>query len=211
VISVRQSVIVACLLAFGSAAAWALAERERSRVIEAGFWFEAVSFESSQLPDPITPLELERIKAIAKAELDIAFAGLRLTFTSNRDATYRIRVVQRVQDMRKRSPMEVAGESRAISGLGGQGTVSFGLLASYALAQSPAGADRETRLAAIGRGVGRAAVHELAHMLLPTAAIHAGAAVDQYEYEAAYRYPQYYGEMRWGRAWPLLVKRVGER
>jgi hypothetical protein len=103
----------------------------------------------------------------------------------------------------------VAGESRAVSGFGGAGAVNFEMLASSAVAYAPDGADRTALLAAIGRGVGRAAVHEFVHQLLPRAPIHDSSDVASYEYHSAARAEQYFGDMHWDLAWPLLQKRIG--
>ena len=105
-----------------------------------------------------------------------------------------------------------SGESRAIAGLGGQGAVHFRLLANNAIAHSAADAGRDTMIAAIGRGIGRAAVHEFAHQFLGgTAPIHDSTDIRSYEYRSADRREQYYGEMHWDIARPLLERRVGIR
>lgn len=62
---------------------------------------------------------------------------------------------------------------------------------------------------AIGRGIGRAAVHEFTHQLLPTADVHDSTDVRSYEYASAARPEQYFGNMRWSLAWPLLHRRFG--
>jgi hypothetical protein len=64
-------------------------------------------------------------------------------------------------------------------------------------------------LAAIGRGIGRAAVHEFIHQMLPTTPIHDSGNARSYEYASAARPAQYYGAMEWDLAWPLLQKRLG--
>ena len=65
--------------------------------------------------------------------------------------------------------MSVAGSSRAVSLFGGDGAVNFSFLAAGAESYAPLNADRATIVSGIGRGVGRAAVHEFAHQLLGTA------------------------------------------
>ena len=52
---------------------------------------------------------------------------------------------------------------------GGDGAVNFSLLAAYAESYAPADANREAIVFAVGRGVGRAAVHEFGHQLLGSA------------------------------------------
>lgn len=126
------------------------------RVADAGFWFEDVAYQSPGLGS-LTSVDLETIEAIARAELTEAFSGMRFVLSHRRDATYKVRVVQRLLDKRFRRHVEVAGESLAISGLGGQGAVSLSYLASSALAYAPTNATRAEMIEAIGRGVGRAA------------------------------------------------------
>ena len=87
--------------------------------------------------------------------------------------------------------------------------MNFRLIAHSAVAFAPAGADRGAMVAAIGRGIGRAAVHEFAHQLLGSTSIHDTKDVRSYEYDSAARFEQYYGEMHWDIARPLIAKRVG--
>lgn len=202
----RQGVIVGSVLLVGTAAAALLALSSRARIVEAGFWFERVAHESSELGE-LTALDMATIESVAFSEITRAFAGLRIAFSDRRDATYRVRVVQELRDLRFRRQVEVAGASRAIAGLGGQGEVSFGFLAASAIGYAPPGADRDAILAAIGRGVGRAAVHEFAHQLLPTAPIHSSD-IHSYEYGSAQRAAQFYGELHWDIAGPLLHQRL---
>ena len=203
-----QGVVIACALLAGGASYWALAARSESRVAEAGFWFEDVKYSSPRLGTPITSADVETIARVARSELATAFEGLRITLSDRRNARYRVRVVQVVRDLRLDRQVEVAGESRAVSGFGGQGAVSFGFLASGAVAYAPTDADRGSMIEAIGRGIGRAAVHEFTHMLLPTAPIHDSTDVRSYEYASAARSEQYFGELRWNLAWPLLQRRL---
>jgi len=177
------------------------------RVADAGFWFEEVSYESPGIGS-LTAADLETIEAIARAELTEAFSGMRFVLSQRRDATYKVRVVQRLLDHRFRRQVEVAGESLAITGLGGQGAVSLSYLASSALAYAPVDTTRAEMIKAIGRGVGRAAVHEFTHQLLPRAAIHS-ANIGSYEYASAARPEQYFGELQWDLALPLLQQRIG--
>ena len=64
-------------------------------------------------------------------------------------------------------------------------------------------------IAAIGRGLGRGAVHELTHQLLPKAPIHATRDPRSYEYRSAARPEQFFGDLRWDLARPLLQARFG--
>jgi hypothetical protein len=61
----------------------------------------------------------------------------------------------------------------------------------------------------MGRGVGRVAIHEFAHQILGVADIHNTDDQDSYEYPSPDRPSQYYGDLHWTHAWPLLQKRLG--
>ena len=97
----------------------------------------------------------------------------------------------------------------AVSGLGGQGAVSFSWLASSAVAYAPEDAGRPTMIEAMARGIARAAVHEFVHVILPRAPIHDSEDIESYEYHSAARREQYFGPMHWDLAWPLLQERLG--
>lgn len=204
----RQVVVVAMLLGAG-ALSWFDAARSQPRRADLGFWFEEVAFESVRLGGALTAADVATIRSTAASEVAHAFDGLAVHISDRRDARYRVRVVQEVRDLRFRRAVGVAGESRAVTGFGGSGSVSFFFLASSAMAYAPPGADRAALLAAIGRGVGRSAVHEFTHQLLPTAPIHASKDAGSYEYASAARPAQYVGSMHWDLAWPLLRRKVG--
>jgi hypothetical protein len=180
----------------------------RSRPVEAGFWFEPVTFQSKVIDGAVTAADLAVIEGAARAELKQAFRGLPIVISARRDATFRIRVVQEVRDPRFRGNWGVAGETFAVPGLGGQSNVSFLFLASGAVAMSPAGTSRDQVVQAIGRGIGRTAAHELAHALLPQAPIHDSTDIGSYEYDSAARREQYFGDMHWALARPLLEERL---
>ena len=188
--------------------AWRHAEDSRNRVIEAGFWFEDVAFKSSRLGGSLTPAEIGRAYHTALAELKQAFGGLRIRVTDNRHARYHVRVVQTVRDERLSWGGSVAGQSRGLPGLGGGGLVNFELLANGAVVYAPDDLDRSGIVEAIGRGVGRSAAHEFAHQLLPHAPLHQSRDRASYEFYAANRSEQYFGEMRWDVAGPLLRARL---
>ena len=171
-------------------------------MIEAGFWFDDVSFQSSRLGEPLTPAEIARVHDTALSELATAFDGLRIRFTANRLARYHVRVVQSVRDDRLEWRNDVAGQSRGMAGFGGGGVVNFTLLANGAVVYAPDDLDRAGIIEAIGRGVGRSAAHEFAHQLLPRAPLHSSRNRVSYEFYAANRPEQYFGELRWGLAGP---------
>jgi hypothetical protein len=175
------------------------------------FWFEPVTYRSSRFGGPLTPEELQTIASVARSEITHAFADLRVTVVGHKEVRYRVRVVQHLRDPRFRGDVGVAGTSRAVSMFGGDGAVNFSLLAAYAESYASTEADRATIVTAVGRGVGRAAVHEFAHQLLGTARIDDDADAESYEFGSAARREQYYGDMHWGGAWPVLRKRFGAR
>lgn len=195
-------------LAFASVVALAGCGDGAARVIDAGFSFDQVTFASALLRGALTPSQLAVVEAEARAELDRAFSGLRIRVSDRRDTRYHVMVLQQVRDGRTPS-MFVAGEARAMRGVGGRGAVNFSLLASAALSCAPVDAPVDVLLDAIGRGVGRAAAHEFAHQFLPTAPIHASRDRGSYEYYAAGRCEQYFGPMHWDLAGPLLKARFG--
>jgi hypothetical protein len=212
----RQAFVGGSIVLLAGAAVLALAVGSRQNTITAGFWFDPVTYDESEpmsdrLGGPITAAEMQTIETIARGEIDRAYAGLRLRFSDRREATYRVRVVQRLRNpMAPRGPAS-SGESRRIAGIGGQGAVNFQLLSNSAIAYAPAGADREAMIAAIGRGIGRAAVHEYAHLFLGGFPIHDSTDVQSYEYESADRREQYYGDMHWDIAGPVLHQKFGVR
>lgn len=210
----RQMAVIGSVLLLAAAWLWILAARSNHHVIDAGFWFEPVTYEltepeAGRLGGAITEQEMTNIATAASSEIARAFAGLRIKFSDRRDATYRVRVVQELHNPRAPWAVGPAGESRAITGLGGQGTLNFHNLANNAIAHAPPSADRATMIVAIGKGIGAAAAHEFAHQLLGMAPIHDTTDVQSYEYRSADRREQYYSELHWDIAWPLLQKRIG--
>jgi hypothetical protein len=203
-------VIVACLIAAATAYAFHAA-RSRAGPVEAGLWFDQVAFTSNRLGEPLTPSEIATIETVARAEVREAFRGLRITLSERHDARYTLHVAQDVLDLRFKRAVGLAGQSRGISGLGGSGSVSFSFLANGAMAWAPDGASRAELVAAIGRGIGRTAVHEFTHQILPMAPIHDSHDAASYENGSAARRAQYYGPMHWDFARPLLEERLASR
>lgn len=194
--TLRRCLIVAIGLAvLATGASCSLLDRSDRRGVDAGFWFEPVKYDSRKLGGPVTAQEIERIASTARSELSHAFAGFPITFSDRRNATYQVHVVQELRDLRFRRDVWIAGESRAVPGFGGRGAVSFSFLADGAIAYSAADASRTSMLEAIGRGIGRSAVHEFTHQLLPSTPIHASTDVQSYEYASATRREQYFGAM----------------
>jgi hypothetical protein len=208
---VRPTVVASAVVVVSGALCCLLVARSTDRVVDAGFWFEPVSYDLPSLGGPVTAQEVETIATIARSELTHAFGGLPIRFSVRREARYRVRVVQYLRDLRFRRNVGIAGASLWLPGLGGVGEVSFVFAASGALAYAPEHASRASVIEAIGRGIGRAAVHELTHQLLPKAPIHDSTDLQSYEYRSASRREQYFGEMHWDLAWPLLRERLGPR
>ena len=203
------AILVTTVLAAGTAVlAWRHAEDSRNRVIEAGFWFEDVAFTSSRLGGSLTHAEVGRAYDTALAELRQAFGGLRIRVTDNRHARYHVRVVQTVRDERLVgvAPSPGSRERWRGSAAAGWSTSSCWPMAPWSTA--PDDLDRSGIVEAIGRGVGRSAAHEFAHQLLPHAPLHQSRDRASYEFYAANRPEQYFGEMRWDVAGPLLRARL---
>jgi hypothetical protein len=174
----------------------------------AGFWFEPVTYQSRALGGSLTAADLDAIAGVAREELAIAFDGFRITLSDRRDARYRVRVVQELVSATMHRKTWIAGHT-FVSGFGGAGEVSFLYFASGAQVYAPPDLPRSELIAAIGRGIGRGAAHEFAHLI--------GYAAEStrdrgsYEYQAASRPEQYFGPMHWGEAGPVLERRIGRK
>jgi hypothetical protein len=176
--------------------------------MELGFWFDPVTFTSPRLGAPVSAEEVAAIQALARAEIVKAFQDFDVTLTDNRKARYKVAVVQQLQDGRMlRRKVDVAGQSRVMAGVGGSGAVSFYFVASGATVHSPETADRATVLEALGRAIGRTAVHEFAHQLASRTPIHDTRVPNSYENGTASA-AQYFGEMHWDIARPELERRL---
>src|SRR5262245_347214 len=190
--------------------------QSRWHVTKLGFSFDddmtfaLPHLQAAGLGGPIDAREQETIKAIARSELQAAFADFRVDIADSQIAPYTVRVLQEFPASR-RTPFGAAGQSLLLAPLGGYGSVSFLMLGSLAIAQAPPGAGRAVIVEGIGRGIGRVAAHEFAHQLLPGVPIHATTDERSYEHELAARPAQYYGEMHWDVARAPLQKRLGLR
>ena len=177
-----------------------------------GFWFEDVTYQSPALGGALTDADLAQIRTIAMEEMQTAFAGLGVIVSTRQDARCRVRVVQEVPGTLVHSAADrPAGRSRTFPGGGGEGAVSFEFAAGGALVYASAGATREDTIAAIGRGTGRAAVHEALHQLLPRAPIDRSKDARSYEYYSGARVEQFYGPMSFDFAHSMLEQRYGRR
>jgi hypothetical protein len=186
----------------------------KPRGADIGFWFDPISADTlATLPErlggELTAAEMKTIESVAVQEISYAFRDFKVGLSERRDATYRVRVVDSLRyPIAPRMPAPSA-ESRSIPGLGGQGAVNFRLIAHSAIMFAPPELNRQAMVEGIGRGIGRAAVHEFAHQFLGSAPIHESKDIKSYEYRSADRVEQYYGEVRWDIARPLLEKRIG--
>jgi hypothetical protein len=179
----------------------------------AGFWFERSSLElpsaaTRRLDGPLTANELKSIKHLSRSEIERAFSNLRIAVTERPDAFWRVEVV-RSRPVKWTRQLPSAGESVALGILGGQGAVAFDIVALKAIHYAPTDASRQSIIDAIGRGIGRVAVHEFVHQILGVAASHNEGDENSYEYGSPDRPSQYYGELHWTTAWPLLASRLG--
>jgi hypothetical protein len=180
--------------------------------VELGFWIEPQSYQSTRLGDPITAAEYATIDKVARAEIENAFAAFDVTVTSSHDARYKIVVVPRLKDHRMlRRSSTYAGESRAVAGLGGSGAVNFEYVANGAMVFSPDDASRATVIEALGRGIGRVAIHEFLHQLLPKADVDGSKDIRSYEGNTAAVAAGYFGDLHWDIAKPWLEKRLKPR
>jgi hypothetical protein len=181
--------------------------------VEVGFWYEEFPFTFSApvtaaLGGPLTAPEIDAIMHISRDELTRAFSGLKVTFTDSREVPWTVGV-QLALERRKGQRLPNAGETFAMGPLGARSRVDFTEVLMAAIAHAPAGTTRQQLVAGIGRGVGRVAVHELAHGILGAGAMDNQTDDHSYEYFTHNRPSQYYGELHWARAWPVLVERVG--
>lgn len=205
----RQVVIVGVSLLLAAAMGFFLI-RFKSETATLAFWFESISEDAmktlpGRLGDGISPDDMKTIEAISRDEIVRAFRQYPISVVGRAAGLYHVRVVDTLE-----SPMGGSAESHVFPGLGGQGFISFRSLAHGAIAYAPPDADRHEIIAAIGRGIGRAAVHEFTHQLLGRhARIDDSQDIQSYEHGSANRREQYYGEMRWNIAEPMLKQKFG--
>jgi hypothetical protein len=197
--------------------------RASTATIAAGFWYEDFPFTlpeeyTVRLGGSLTATEIESVKRLSRVELEQAFSQLRIVINDRRDAFWRIRVLENLNPPgptsgigtgRLRVPR--SGEAYALGPLGGAGSVSFVVAALGAIHYAPPGASREDMIRGIGRGIGRAAAHELGHAALGGRLVHNDEDESSYEFSSWDRVGQYYGELRWTTARPLLEQRFGRK
>ena len=182
------------------------------RPVELGFWIESQPYQSPRIGEPISAVEFATIDRIARAEIATAFAPYDVTISSNHDARFKVAVLPALRDQRMlRRRSTYAGESRAVAGFGGSGAVNFEYVANGATVFSPDAASRATVIEAIGRGLGRVAIHEFLHQLLPKAAIDGSTEIRSYEGNTAAMVEGYFGDLHWDVAAPWLRERLKPR
>ena len=177
----------------------------------AGFWYEDDAFAlpaelAARLGGPLQSGEVLAIERVSRAELERAFSGLRITVSGRRKALWRVAVANVIPNP---GTLPSAGQSLSLGVLGGSGWLGFRTLALGAIEHAPPGASRQTVIEGLGRGIGRAAAHEFVHQILGRGIPDARADPNSYEYFTSDRPAQFYGELRWNGAWPLLRKRLG--
>jgi hypothetical protein len=196
--------------------------RASGATIAAGFWYEDFPFtlpdaHTVRLGGSLTAADVDSIKRLSRLELEQAFSQSRIVITDRRDAFWRIRVLETLNPPgptsgigtgRLRIPR--SGEAYALGPLGGAGSVSFVVAALGAIHYAPPGASREDMIRGIGRGIGRAAAHELGHAALGGRLVHNEDDESSYEFSSQERVEQYYGELRWTTARPLLDQKFGK-
>jgi len=176
----------------------------------AGFWYEDSPFAlpaqaAEKLGGLLTDGELNTIKTISRAEVERAFAGFRIHISDDHASFWRVAVMR---SLRGRGPLPNAGESMPLGFMGGSGGVSFDLVALKAVQYAPEGASRQAIIEGIGRGIGRVAAHEFGHQILNTGLVHNKDDETSYEYPTPDRAAQYYGELHWTTARPLLEQKL---
>jgi hypothetical protein len=198
----RLIVVASCL--------WLSVGCER-RPIELGFWIEPVSYRSPRIGDSITGAELAAIDRVAREEIATAFENFDVTISSNRQARFKVAVLAQLKDQRLVRPGTYAGESRAVAGFGGSGAVNFEYVANGAMVFAPEDASRATVIEALGRGLGRVAIHEFLHQLLPKKPLHDARDRHSYEGNSPAIVEGYFGDLHWDIAAPWLRERLKPR
>jgi hypothetical protein len=167
-----------------------------------------LSYQSARLGDPITVSEFAIIDKVARGEIENAFKEFDVTVTANRNARFKVEVVPTLKDQRLVRPGTYAGESRAVAGFGGAGAVSFDYVANGAMVFAPDDSSRADVIEALGRGLGRVAIHEFTHQLLPKQPIDGSHDINSYEGNTAAVIEGYYGDLHWSIARPWLAARL---
>jgi hypothetical protein len=191
----------------------ALEWKASTTATRAGFWYEDDAFAlpddvTTRLGGALTPIEIEIIKRVSRLEIERAFSGLRLVVNGDRTGLWRVQVLPALTVGRRRV-FPVAGASVGLGMLGGRASLGFNTLAANAVHYAPRDATRQHIIDGIGRGVGRAAVHEFAHLITNGLALDNRTDENSYEYFSADRGSQYYGKLHWAAAGSIVRERIG--
>ena len=193
-----------------AAVALFLVVRARSGSATLSFWFETISDDArttlpGRLSGHISLDDMKAIEATSREEIAHAFRQYPISIVGRAAGLYHVRVLDTLD-----SSAGGSAESYVFPGMGGHGYVNFRSLAHGAVVHAPPDADRREIIAAIGRGIGRAAVHEFTHQLLGRQArIDDSTDIQSYEYGSTSRRAQYYGHIRWDVAEPMLRRKFG--
>ena len=207
---IRRHVIVVGIVVILMAAAWLLVAGSRSATTELAFWFEPIHSDArtalpERLAGDISADDMKVIESVSREEIARAFDLYPISIVGRAAVQYHVRVTDGLD-----SRTGGSAESYVFPGLGGQGFVNFRSIAFGAINHAPANVTRDQIIAGIGRGIGRAAVHEFTHQLLGRQApIDSSKDIDSYEYGSTDRRAQYYGPIRWDLAEPLLRQKFG--
>jgi hypothetical protein len=164
---------------------------------------------TARLEGPLTAADVARIESIASDELRAAYAPFHVEISDDPTAFWRVRVVH---DMTPQAHATASvGESVALGPLGGAGFVDLVAIAFEATRFAPAAASRSDIVDGIGRGVGRAAAHEIGHQILGPTGAHNDLDGLAYENGSPSRQAQYYGQLRWTTWRSRIGQRLGER
>ena len=207
---IRHYAIVIGIAVILTAAAWLLMVGSRPASTQLAFWFEPIHSDArSGLPErfgsDVSADDMKIIDGVSREEIVRAFSVYPISVVGRAAVRYHVRVTDGLN-----SRTGGSAESYVLPGLGGQGFVNFRSIAFGAINHAPEDATRDQIIAAIGRGVGRAAVHEFTHQLLGRQApIDTSKDIESYEYGSTDRRAQYYGPIRWDLAEPLLRRKFG--
>ena len=205
----RQAVVLGIGLVCAAASVLVVL-RSKPATVNLAFWFESISDDarktvSGSLGDGISAGEMAAIETISREEIVRAFREYPIAIIGRGAALYHVRVIDSLN-----SASGGSAESYVLPGMGGQGYVNFRSLAHGAATYAPPGVGRDEFVAAIGLGIGRAAVHEFTHQLLGRdAPIDSSQDIQSYEYGSTLRREQYYGDVRWDLAAPMLREKFG--
>jgi len=167
--------------------------------------------QKADMPTMNMVLDVTATDVASNGDIAYEFVMSDVTISDDRKARYKVAVLPRLRDERLVRKGTYAGESRAIAGFGGSGAVNFEYIANGAMVFAPASASRADVIDAIGRGVGRVAIHEFLHQLLPKSPIHDSKDPRSYEGSSPALLDGYFGDLRWGIAQPWLNEKLRRR